>query len=125
MYEEIYKKYEGKVCTISTVQINFRFKEEQMMDYYMGTVEKITDKFVIITHPQTKCETLIRWKYIVAIAVEQVLFEENPEHAKVIEEFRKEKPVTAAKTALMPTKSFVDPKAMAELAKKAQDKYPK
>lgn len=122
----------GKVCTVSTVEVNFRFKPEQMMDYFMGTVEAVDDEFIWLRHPQTKCLSGIARKYLVNIAEEQVLYEDNPDHAKIIEEYRQEKPVTAAKTVLTtsPTNppsptQFVNPKQLAELAKKAKESFGK
>jgi hypothetical protein len=122
----------GKVCTVSTVEINFRFKPEQMMDYFMGVLEAVDDEFIWLRHPQTKCLSAIARKYLVNIAEEQVLYEDNPEHAKIIEEYRQEKPVTAAKTVITPDPSapsnpakFVNPKALAELAKKAKESFGK
>jgi hypothetical protein len=108
----------GKVCTITTVEVNFRFKPEQMMDYFMGTVEAIDDEFVWLKHPQTKCLSAVSRQYIVNIAEEQVLYEDNPEHAKIIEDYRQEKPITASKLAI--PSPFVNPKALSEMAKKAK-----
>jgi hypothetical protein len=112
----------GKICTISTVQINYRFKEEQMMDYFMGFIEEIDDTWIWLTHPQTKCKSCIAIQYLVAIAEEQVLYENKPEDAKIIEEYRKEKPISAAKTAI-PKSTFVNPIHLAELAKKAKENF--
>lgn len=92
----------GKICTVATVEVNFRFKPEQMMDYFMGTVESTDDEFLWLRHPQTNCLTAVARKYIVCIAEEQVLYDNNPEHAKVIEAYRAEKPVSAAKTLINP-----------------------
>ena len=107
------KYFVGKVCTICTVQVNFKFREEQMIDYYMGKVESIDEFGVMLSHPQTKCKTYIFIKHIVSIAEEQVLYEENPEHAKIIDEYKKEKPSVAEK------RSFIDIKSLTELAKKS------
>lgn len=121
----------GKVCTVSTVEVNFRFKPEQMMDYFMGTVEAVDDEYIWLRHPQTKCLSAIARKYLVNIAEEQVLYENNPQHAKIIEEYRQEKPVTAAKTVIpamppaKPISPFVDAKALAELAKKGKESLKK
>lgn len=114
----------NKVVTISTVEVNFRFKPEQMMDYFMGILEAIDDEFLWLRHPQTKCLSGIARKYIVNIAEEQVLYEDNPEHAKLIQEYRQEKPITAPKLTI-PTSQFVNPKALAEIAKKAKESFKK
>ena len=114
----------GKICTVSTVEVNFRFKPEQMMDYFMGTLEAVDDEFLWLRHPQTKCLSGISRRYLVNIAEEQVLYENVPEHAKIIEEYRQEKPITATKTAI-PSSQFVNPKALAEIAKKAKESFKK
>lgn len=114
----------NKVVTVSTVEVNFRFKPEQMMDYFMGMLETIDDEFLWLRHPQTKCLSGIARKYIVNIAEEQVLYEDNPEHAKLIQEYRQEKPITAPKLAIPPSQ-FVNPKALAEIAKKAKESFKK
>jgi hypothetical protein len=122
----------GKVCTVTTVEVNFRYKPEQMMDYFMGELVSVDDEFLWLRHPQTKCLSAIARKYLVNIAEEQVLYEDNPDHAKIIEEYRQEKPVTAAKTVFPPTPTqppsptqFVNPKQLAELAKKAKESFGK
>jgi len=124
-----FKYFKGKPCTIATVDINFRFKEQQMMDYFMGIVENVDDDGIWIVHPITKCRSYIFMSHIVAISEEQVLYEDNPEDAKIIEEYRKEKPITAAKTMITesPQKRevspFVNPAALAEIAKKAKQAF--
>ena len=51
------KQFIGKPCTISVVQINYRFKEEQMFDYFMGIVEEFDDKwFTCQFLPPQSCE---------------------------------------------------------------------
>jgi hypothetical protein len=112
----------GKVCTINTVEVNFRFKVEQMMDYFMGEVIAVDNEFVWLCHAQTKGLNAIARKYIVNISEEQVLFDDNPEHAKIIEQYREEKPITASKTTIDP---FVNPKSMADLSKKMKEAYAK
>ena len=90
----------------------------------MGTLEAVDDEFLWLRHPQTKCLSVIARKYMVNIAEEQVLYEDNPQHAKIIEEYRQEKPITAPKLAIPPSQ-FVNPKALAELAKKAKESLKK
>lgn len=134
IYTDQLKYFKGKVCTFTTVQINFRFKEEQMMDYFMGVVESIDQHTIMLVHPTTKCKTCIAMDHIVAIAEEQVLYDNNPEHAKIIEEYRKEKPEEAAKTSVpqppqakmaLPHPPFVNPKELSEIAKKAKESFQK
>lgn len=119
------KYFIGKPCTVSTLQINFRFKEEQMMDYFMGIIDSIDEHGILMTHPVTKCKNYIFLQYVVGIAEEQVLYEDNPEHAKIIDEYRKEKPITAPKRTITTESQFINPTAMADIAKKAKEAFSK
>ena len=116
------KYFKGKPCTISTVEINFRFKEQQMMDYFMGIVETIDEHGIWLVHPVTKCRSYIFLTHIVSIAEEQILYEDNPADAKIIDDYRKEKPITAAKTTI-PTDQFINPASLAKIAKDAKEAF--
>ncbi len=97
-----------------------------MFDYFMGIVEEVDDQWLWIIHPQTKGKSCIALKHLVGIAEEQVLFEDKPEDAKIIEEYRKEKPISAARTSIPAPKqesTFVNPSQLAELAKKAKENF--
>jgi len=115
----------GKACTICTVMINYRYKPEQMFDYFMGFIESIDEKGMLITHPVTKCKSYIFLAHIVSISEEQVLYEDDPKDAKIIEEFRAEKPLTAQKTTINQKEKFMNPERMAEVARKAQERFKK
>lgn len=119
-----FEYFKNKPCTICTVEINFRFKEQQMMDYFMGIVENIDDDGIWIIHPITKCRSFIFAEHIVSIAEEQVLYDNNPEDAKIIQEYRQEKPLTSSKTQItehsLKKEPFINPAALAEMAKKAK-----
>lgn len=129
----------GKPCTVTTVAINFRFNVEPMMEFFMGIVEKIDKKGILMTSTHTGCKNYIRMKHVVSISDEPVLYEDNPEHKKIIDEYRKTNPITAAKTkmpepAMTPIVTpppipappkFVDPKSLAKLAQKAKEVYGK
>jgi len=124
------KYFIGKACTISTVEINFRFKEQQMMDYFMGIVESMDQLGVWIVHPITKCKSYIFFSRIVSISEEQILYENDPEDAKIIEEYRKEKPITAAKTVMTEHAQktepfFINPVNLAKMAKEAKESFSK
>lgn len=116
--KESLKHFVGKPCTVTTIAINYRFNPEQMNDYFMGMIESIDDHGILMYHASTKCKNYIFFPHIVSITEEQLLFEDNPEHAKIIEEYRKEKPITAAKTALTEQSKFINPSALAELAQR-------
>lgn len=109
------------------------------MDYFVGIVDKIDEDGLLLTSPHTKCKSYIFLKHIVSISEEQVLYESNPDDKKIIDEYRKQKPITAAKT-VMPSADpkpivatppppappkFVDAQGLAKLAKKAKEVYGK
>jgi hypothetical protein len=119
--KEYLKYFVGKVCTITTIQINFRYNVEQMLDYFSGIIEEIDDHGILMHHPLTKCKNYILFPYVVSISEEQVLFEDNPEQKKIIDEYRKEKPITSAKRTLSPGATFINPTALAEIAKQAKE----
>lgn len=114
------KYFINKVCTVATVQINFRYNVEQMLDYFSGVIEEIDEHGILMYHPLTKCKNYILLEHVVSISEEQVLYEDDPEQKKIIDEYRKEKPITAAKRTLTAESNFVNPAAMAEIAKKAK-----
>jgi hypothetical protein len=114
--------FRGKACTIMTVQVNFPFKYEQMIEYFMGIVEDVVPQGVIISHIHTKCKSFIAMPYIVSITEEQTLYENNPEDAKIIEQYRKEKPAVAAKTAIRDS-NLVNPAALTEIVKKGKEAF--
>lgn len=115
-----YQSFIGKICTVSTVQINFRYKEEAMMAYFMGYVESVDASGIMLVHPQSKCKSFIAMPHIVAVSEEQVLYEDNPADAKLIQEYRKDKPLTAEKYAI-PAKESINPDALADIVKKAKE----
>ncbi len=126
--QSYFKYFKDKAVTILTVQTNFRFKEEQMHDYYTGIVENIDEHGIWIVHSVTKCRSYVLFQHIVSVTEEQMLYEDNPEHAKLIEEYRKEKPITAAKRAItekpqLKESVFVNPTALAEMARKAKEAF--
>lgn len=118
MLEEL-KYFVGKACTITTTQINYRFKDEIMMDYFSGVIDKITDNGILVTHPQTGSKNFIFLKYVVSISEEQMVFEDDPQYKEIVEEYRQKKPELAEKTKV--NNKFVDLSALTEIAKKAKE----
>lgn len=96
--------------------INWHFKVENMMDYYTGIVHTIDESYIWTEHPQTHCKNCIALEHVISIAEEQFLSEQNPEHKQIIEEYRKEKPLSAEKTKVESKKEFVDIEDLMELA---------
>lgn len=112
----------GKYCTISTTQINFRFNPEIMISYFSGFINEIDTAGILMTHHITQKKNFIKWEHVVGIHEEVVLREDDPQAKKIIEQYKKEKPETAAKMAVPPeTSQFVNPKQLAEVAKKAKE----
>ena len=122
MLEIIKNRLIGKIVTITTLQVNFRFKEEQMMDYFMGKLISADKDCLVIENLVTKCISCIAMQYVVSINEEQVVYDSQPEFKEIIDEYRKEKPISAAKTIINPN-ALVDPLAMANLAKKAKESF--
>lgn len=118
----------GKICTVSTVEINFKFKFEQMNDYFVGVVVDIDRDYIWLEHHQTKALSAIARKYMVNIAEEQVLIPDTPEKMKLVEQYHVEKPITATKNVMTPEPlaeppkptQFINPSALAELMQKAK-----
>jgi len=108
-----------KYCTITTVQINYRFKYEQMVDYFMGRIDAINENGILVTHPITKCKNYIFLSHIVSIVEEQYT-----EDSEIIEQYKKENHAIKASIPIPKDNTpYVDPKGMAELAKKAREAF--
>jgi hypothetical protein len=113
----------GKVCTITTLGINFKFQYEHMVDYFNGHVEFIDSDGIFMKHNVTGCGNYIFLKHIVSIAEEQVLYADNPNDAELIREYEKEKPITAKKMKIPespPNSPYVDPSALQQMLNKAK-----
>jgi hypothetical protein len=82
--KEYFKYFKGKACTITTVQVNFRFKAEQMTDYFSGVIEQIDEHGIWLVHAITGLRSYILFPHIVSVTEEQILYEDNPEHDKNI-----------------------------------------
>ncbi len=87
--------FQDKMCTIFTVQINRNFKEEnpatypqQMHEYFMGWVEGIDEYGIMLKQIKGNRRTYIFYTNIVSIAEEEVLYANNPEDAKIIDNFK-------------------------------------
>lgn len=119
-------RFIGKFCTVSTLQINFRFKEEQMFDYFSGILEEVDEHGLLLRHATTRCLNYIFMQHVVSVSEEQVLYEDNPEDAEAIKEYREKKPQAAARTVLPAQNiSFLKPEALADLAEKARQSFGK
>ena len=127
----------GKPCTIATVAINFRYNVEPMMEHFMGVIEKVDDDGILLISPHSQCKSFIFLKHVVSVSEEPVLYEDNPEHKKIIDEYRQKNPITAVKTKIPPAPAqlpvvppppppkYLDPRSMAKLAKKGKEVFGK
>ncbi len=102
-----------KVCTIIVRDINWRYKVENMIDYFVGFVSKIDENYIWTRHATTGGSNCIDLEAVVSLHEEQVLYEEKVEDKKLIEEFKAKKPESN------PAK-FVNIKELSELAKKSR-----
>ena len=94
------------------------------MDYFVGIIHRIDDKYIWMKHTQTKCLNCIALEYVVNICEEQILFENNPEHKKIIDEYRKDNPEMANKTSITEpdkTTKLIDIKNLTSLVKKHKE----
>lgn len=89
-YDQL-QHFVGKVCTVFTGPINRGFEERQAIDYFVGVVEGIDETGILTYHPITKCKNYFFLHGVLGISEEQTLDPDNPEHAQMIEEFRKKK----------------------------------
>ena len=92
MKNENLKYFIGRVCSIFTNQTNRNFSEEnpktalqQTHTYFVGIVEDIDDRGVLIKQIMTGMKSYFFMDSLVAISEEQVLNPENEKDAKVIE----------------------------------------
>lgn len=114
-YHEELKYFLKKPCTITVRDINWHYKVENMMDYFVGIVTSINDTHVWLRSLQNDVKNCIAMEHVIAIAEEPVLYENNPEDKKIIEEYKKEKPAVASKTT-MP--EFLDINKLKNIIKK-------
>jgi hypothetical protein len=123
--KENLKYFINKVCTVTTLAINFKFQYEQMVDYFTGKIDSIDDDGILMTHHITNCKNYIFLSHVVSIAEEQVLYKDNPNHAKIIDDYEKEKPLTAEKLKIIdkPPETvktpYVNPSDIQKMLKKA------
>jgi hypothetical protein len=133
------KYFVGKSCSIAVPAINWRYNVEPMMDYFLGVVEKIDEDGIVLLSKLTNAKSYIFLKHVISIHEEPVLYENNPEHKKIIDEYRDKNPQMAAKTVMPapakpcipvvppplpgPANKYVDPKKLAAMSKQAKNLY--
>ena len=87
----------GKICTIFTTPINRDFKAEnpaiypqQLVDYFVGTVELVDEYGVMISHNNLK--TWISSKNLVGIAEEEKPVPVGKKEDEIMASYKKEEP---------------------------------
>lgn len=88
------KYFEGKVCTIFLGPINRSLDEKQLINYFVGLIETVDEDCIWALHPVIKTRSCYFIKNIYSITEEQVLDPNNPEDAKVIQDFEEQKAKT-------------------------------
>lgn len=83
--KKLQNAFVGKICTILTKPIAKRdFNDTQFADFFTGLVDYIDEDGVWTTHSITGCKNFYNLLEIIGIIEEQVLHENNPEHAEII-----------------------------------------
>ena len=115
----------GKLCTVFTAPMNRNFQAESpntypeaVYKYFMGVVESVGQTGLLLTQATNGLKTYFFINNIVAIAEEEVLDPDNPEHAEIIRQFDTPKPQPQVS---IPSGPYVDPDALAELSKQLRD----
>lgn len=121
-YEKLRSTFVGKICTILTVGVNKGgFPDQQFAEYFTGIVEAIDQDGVFTRHHLTNCKNFYPLQYIVGIIEEQMITEDDPNYAQIIEEVKKAPPPqNPMPTTQQPPMQFVDPSMLAALQKQAQ-----
>lgn len=83
------EKFVGKICTILTTPIpKSNFADTQFADFFTCAIDSLDEDGIFATHPSTGCQNFYNFNHILGIIEEQVLYEDNPEHAKIISQIR-------------------------------------
>lgn len=80
----------GKVCTIVTSSMNRSFDEQTAREHFAVRVEEVTLDGLWGTHPYNhEMVSFFSMNHIISLHEEIELNPENPEHAKMIEDYEK------------------------------------
>lgn len=85
-------QFTGKICTILTKPIaKNNFNDTQFADFFTGLIDFLDEDGIWTTHPTTGCKNFYNLFEIIGIIEEQVLYEDNPEHAEIIRQVKENK----------------------------------
>lgn len=118
--KKLQQKFVGRICTILTNTVAKKdFSDQQFADFFTGVIDEIDDDGVFTTHVLTGCKNFYFFSQIIGIVEEQVLDENNPEHAKIIEKV-KDKGQNSAKNIKTSDEQFIDIEDLANLSANLQ-----
>lgn len=105
------KYYEGKICNVLTGPTNRNFKEESVavgkpelyprniLDHFMGRVIHVDNVWLTLQHPLIGTRSSFKIDNIIGIIEEQELNPNDPEHAKIIEQYSQKAPPVRSKVS--------------------------
>lgn len=106
--------FEGRVCSIFVTPVPRTFDDRQFADYFVGQINAIDEDGIWTTHAITGCKNFYALDKVVAITEEQVLYpDENPEHAKMVEEMKQK---ATAKQQQAPQYPVTDQNGLMDIA---------
>lgn len=118
--KKLQQKFVGRICTILTNTVAKKdFSDQQFADFFTGVIDEIDDDGVFTTHVLTGCKNFYFFSQIIGIVEEQVLDQNNPEHAKIIEKV-KDKGQNSAKNIKTSDEPFIDIEDLANLSANLQ-----
>ena len=114
----------GKICSVFVSESCRDFKAEDyptsVFNYFLGTIESIDSDGLMLSQTNKWLKTFIFKSHLIAIAEEEVIDPEKPEHAK----FLKSMNMPTPSLEIEPTQTkFVDPKSMGKIMKDIQTNF--
>jgi hypothetical protein len=87
--KKLQAQFVGKICTILTNPLaKTNFSDTQFSDFFTGVIDSLDEDGIFATHPVTACKNFYNLANVVGIIEEQVLYEDNPEHAEIIKQVK-------------------------------------
>lgn len=87
--KRLQEKFVGKVCTILTRPLaKSNFSDTQFSDFFTGVIDSLDEDGIFATHPTTACKNFYNLANVIGIIEEQMLYEDDPEHAEIIKQVK-------------------------------------
>ena len=116
--------FKGKICSIFTRGINRNFKDEspasfmeQNMIYFVGVIDEIDDKGIMVSQVLTGLKTYFFLNSVVSISEEEMLNPSDEKDAATIEEIKTKNEELRAITNKKEVEETIDPDEMANILK--------